>query len=848
MTNEQRVREKVREKLQVAFSHKFGSSAKRLHEKIGFDQEGNQLVSERTLRNVLKKQDLFDSARDTTLNILCEELCEKSYIELLSEIAEDAPEAIEEIEESTSIDNKSSWIASYKEEFLKANGTARIPGMSYGKDLLSVSTDPLVFDTVVKRMKINVGELAAEVSGISLDRLSFWSQINQGNKISFATAVRKFKHLQVWGSAGSGKTTGLKLVGLDLVKEFDLTDENSLLPLFIDLNTFCKEEKYRQEGEDLRAYIIRSFCRHLKIDEEDAEGIQEAQYLIQNLWKQGRCIFLIDGLDEVPSQDISRLDSLISFLVRDFPENSFVLCCRFGAPRSVPAPDFREIEMVDLDGDRIEQYVRKFFDSDREVEERSKKESARLFLQALESNDRMRELARTPLLLAVMCQLYQNGYEFPKDQRALFADAIELFIRKWDSEKRVTRDPISLTREPVPHNLRSRTDISLRNRKALLARIACAGFSGARVQHAWEREELEEIVRDFIINVQGYKPEKKDLDSRAVLRAIEAQNGLLISLGSTAYTFSHLSFQEYLAAEALKEEVEIMDILDKIDANIKDPKWYSVIQNLIAALRKPQDTAMALKRIFFHTQESIRQVPELQKWLHWLDSMTKKADVGTPSWRSCIAAYDYNTDLNSDPDSVPNTVKENAVPIAYKLRETNLSLYDTKARTPLCEFQLSLAFLLTRARNFSKGKSENIGYISEFDDSLQNEGIEGFDETFDKIIEIARTALIDNPEVQESLAELVRLRQSRPSSLKDAANWLGWANRLSSHMQKNYGTGGGEKLSADAQKALAEYNQLNLLLAECLQNDIYCSRADRELIFNYLFLPYDSLPEELTAA
>jgi predicted NACHT family NTPase len=57
----------------------------------------------------------------------------------------------------------------------------------------------------------------------------------------------------------------------------------------------------------------------------------------------------------------------------------------------------------------------------------------------------------------------------------------------------------------------------------------------------FEQEEIEGYIAEFLqISRQ---------DSRVVLRAIEAQHGLLIERSQKVWSFSHLTFQEYLVAK-----------------------------------------------------------------------------------------------------------------------------------------------------------------------------------------------------------------------------------------------------------------------------------------------------------
>ncbi|MGD1849355.1 MAG: NACHT domain-containing protein, partial [Cyanophyceae cyanobacterium] len=507
--------------------------------------------------------------------------------------------------------------------------------------------------------------------------------------------------------------------------------------------------------------------------------------------------------------------------------------------------------IVDLDKTRIEQYVEKWFKSEADEQEHFADEipDAELFRRSLWSNQPVLELAKTPLLLTIMCQLYSSGREFPKDRNALFDDASELFIRNWDAWNKVARSSRSDDSHGGHHSL------SNTNRKLLLARIAYKGFqSPSGVQFSWEGEELNEIIQEFMKNVSGFRKESQKIESREMLRTIEFQNGLLIKHDGNNYRFSHLAFQESFAAQEMKESLTLEQIIEQVDLHIDDPAWHTALQNLVAKIRKPQDTAAILRQIFYHMSLGVKDSKAIQDWLTWLTNMTARANVQTPSWRSCIAAFDHQTFLNSDPSSIPGDVKELAYPIAANLREINISSYQITPRTPLCQLQLDLAVAHTVAHKLSQGESEKVRFISGYDsryESLETSEssfdiLVSFDRLFSNIIELAEKEQATTMDVKESLPVLKKLQLSRPKSTQEQKAWADWAATLASTMQTHYGTGTGAKLSEEDQAALSRYTRLTSLLSECLQDDIYCSPDDRRIIFDHLFLPHHKIPSELT--
>ena len=50
-----------------------------------------------------------------------------------------------------------------------------------------------------------------------------------------------------------------------------------------------------------------------------------------------------------------------------------------------------------------------------------------------------KELARNPLLLTLLCMVYDNSQNFQRNRASLYEDALNIFLREWLAEKRVNR-------------------------------------------------------------------------------------------------------------------------------------------------------------------------------------------------------------------------------------------------------------------------------------------------------------------------------------------------------------------------------------------------------------------------
>jgi predicted NACHT family NTPase len=68
---------------------------------------------------------------------------------------------------------------------------------------------------------------------------------------------------------------------------------------------------------------------------------------------------------------------------------------------------------------------------------------------------------------------------------------------------------------------------------------------------------------------------KLQRDSEAVLKAIEAQHGLLVERARGIYSFSHLTFQEYFTARYFVESSD-SQALENLSSHITGKRWREV--------------------------------------------------------------------------------------------------------------------------------------------------------------------------------------------------------------------------------------------------------------------------------
>ena len=290
-------------------------------------------------------------------------------------------------------------------------------------------------------------------------------------------------------------------------KSIEQNDEN-------DFNYFLNLiEKSKPIIENLHPYI-ESFFNHpnyVALKQKYENYKQECDNLDQEIEQKVKEIEKeypdINDIEKYP-------DRGLAFLSKRFPdkiyETHFIITCRI-ASLDFNFSKFTEVEIADFNEKQIQTFVHKWFDLKDSIKEKR-------FLQQLSTDVNIQELANSPLLLTLLCLVFEDEGNFPKNRSDLYDNGINILLKKWDIERNIYRDEIykSLTNE---------------RKQDLLSQVALITFN--RKDYFFKQREVEKHISTYIRNLPDAKidPEALRLDSGAVLKSIEAQLGFRKNVG-----------------------------------------------------------------------------------------------------------------------------------------------------------------------------------------------------------------------------------------------------------------------------------------------------------------------------
>ncbi|RMH41647.1 MAG: NACHT domain-containing protein, partial [Alphaproteobacteria bacterium] len=344
--------------------------------------------------------------------------------------------------------------------------------------------------------------------------------------------VAEHDKLFILGKPGAGKTTFLKHTALRAIER-----EIKKTPVFVTL------KELSDSGMAIVPFIVHQFEVH---------QFPKAETFVERLLQNGEAIVLFDGLDEVNLADNKRADLIrrLNDFVYQYSDCPILLTCRVAAT-DYTFTQFEYVEMADFDTEQMGRYIDQWF-----VYDEVKRQNCRKALLEDEENKAVRELAQVPLLLAMLCLVYEERGEFPPNRDEIYEEATRALLVKWDSSRNIARDTVY-------------KQLSLKHKQKLLAHIAAETFE--KGEYFLPEKKVVRLIEAYLQGVPGLE----EPDGERVLRAMEAQHGIFVERARGIHSFSHLTLQEYYAARYIVDN-EKRGTVARLMRYVGDDRWREV--------------------------------------------------------------------------------------------------------------------------------------------------------------------------------------------------------------------------------------------------------------------------------
>ncbi|MEW1549275.1 NACHT domain-containing protein [Streptomyces tsukubensis] len=288
----------------------------------------------------------------------------------------------------------------------------------------------------------------------------------------------------------------------------------------------------------------------------------------ERILESGRGFLLVDGVDELPQDDRDRARAWLTRLLARYPDTRCLATVRPGAVERdwLTGEGFTDLLLLPMSDDDITAFVAAWHraahleyagrDQGRATAEARRLDELRQQLtREFTGNRVLRDLARTPLLCAVICALHRKRRgRLPHTRWELYRATLDMLLGKRDRDRGID----------APEGLNSGVD----EHRLLLQHIAVWLVRCGRTQFTPD----EAVQR--IDQATGYMPQvREQAGARRILAHLINRSGLLQQCADDAIQFIHRTFQDYLAAKELAET----DSVGEIVIRAGDELWRDVI-------------------------------------------------------------------------------------------------------------------------------------------------------------------------------------------------------------------------------------------------------------------------------
>jgi predicted NACHT family NTPase len=401
-----------------------------------------------------------------------------------------------------------------------------------------------------------------------------------------------YRQLAIVAWGGSGKTTLLKhlayMYGTKQHKRFKVP---AMIPVLLPLRQY--RQQIAQESPLSLPDLLMQY--HIREMAEIDAGRDRLSKLPANWFRDmlttGKVLVMFDGFDEIPENERFAFSQWITQQMRRFDRSVFILTSRPSAYREI----FEDSGRVDslrtkvwvrpLTAEQQTKFVNQWYLSQEKLDragrgtpevQRDARRNAQNLLSQIHDPERpeLADLAKNPLLLNLLATYHRSdpGVKLPQQRVELYQDICSLQLRKRPAARDIT---LLLSPESRQSVIQA---IALEMMKQNLKLI--------------EESKLIALLKDALQeqNHQG-------ISARDFLRQIVDVSELMVKQGLEGYEFSHLSFQEFLAANQIRkthQEGFLYDFLKDADMDGEDKSWWR--QTILLYVAQVEDPTVLIEK------------------------------------------------------------------------------------------------------------------------------------------------------------------------------------------------------------------------------------------------------------
>lgn len=371
--------------------------------------------------------------------------------------------------------------------------------------------------------------------------------------------------------------------------------EPALIPIQLSLGGYAAE-RAKPQNEQLTLWDYLTLTQNLS-------NIPQLSHLIQQRFQDGRCLVLLDGLDEV--SDI-QMRELVQEAIRTFildqraaetdPSsfNRFLITSRVAGYDQTAFPDYIHYSIAELTPKQIEAFLPRWCRAlvrldpaatstrhplSQEELAQAATQRANELQTMISEQEGIRELAENPLLLTLLVVMHQNHIALPRERVALYHMVTQMLLETQNRTRRLPVIPVEQAIEylgPLSFQMQEQGKIVVSQRVAVNA------------------------IAQMIQHLKDSTAEKSRHEAERFLTQVRERGGIFVQRAEDSFGFFHRSFQEYFAACTLLKEVQRnpQQSIPELISRVRRPEqvWREPFLLMVAALSS-EDPSLATETI-----------------------------------------------------------------------------------------------------------------------------------------------------------------------------------------------------------------------------------------------------------
>jgi energy-coupling factor transporter ATP-binding protein EcfA2 len=343
------------------------------------------------------------------------------------------------------------------------------------------------------------------------------------------STIPKATALAIIGPPGSGKTTLLQHIAMTLASNRQRRYKvRAYIPIFLFLRDHIKT--ITQENPPPLGKLSQDYFS----DTSSFNTLKPPDNWFEKQLKRGKCMVLLDGLDEVADIEKRKAISIwVDNQIKDYPNSRFILSARPQGYMGAPLQRAHVLEVQPFNGHQVKKFIENWYlanevmssggKNDLAVKQRARRDAHDL-LQRLRRSPSLGALTVNPLLLTMIAMVHRYHGALPGSRVELYAEICEVLFGRWRQTRGVRDDKLKTAQKLVI--LRPLAAHMMESKLRDISTKAAMGIIAPPMKRVG-------ITRE---------------EAKSFLGNLQASSGLILEREAERWSFAHHTFQEYLTA------------------------------------------------------------------------------------------------------------------------------------------------------------------------------------------------------------------------------------------------------------------------------------------------------------